>query len=162
MKDESGKPLRAGTTLCAVYIREGKMNWLSVGDSKIYIFKGGKFICLTNEHNYMYLANMNKDNENFKIDPNARHDALVSFIGAKNLMYIDINDEPLELEDGDVIILCSDGLYKSLHEEDIVLQLFKEENDMQIVVENMISEVMKKANGTQDNTTVVVMKYKNE
>ena len=62
---------------------------------------------------------------------------------------------------GDIIILCSDGLYKNLSEEQI--QVIAEDNDinMQLTSDRLIerSRVLKKES-KQDNTSVLVLKYK--
>ena len=37
---KNGKPLRAGTTMVTVVADGGKLYWLSIGDSRIYIIRG--------------------------------------------------------------------------------------------------------------------------
>lgn len=160
LKSNSGQPLRAGTTMVSVIVRDGQLHWCSVGDSKIYIFKEGIFKCLTNEHNYKFLADQMKNDSSFQYDPNARQDALVSFLGAEELKYIDINQEPITLADGDVVMLCSDGLYKALSEEDIVKFLIDDTVSVEETAKLLTGEALKKSKGAQDNTTVVVLRYK--
>ena len=88
-------------------------------------------------------------------------DALTSFIGIQNLSLIDLPTNPIKLEVGDIIILCSDGLYKNLSDEQI--QVIAEDNDinMQLTSDRLIerSRVLKKES-KQDNTSVLVLKYK--
>ena len=160
LKTNDGQSLKAGTTMAAAVIKEGELHWCSVGDSKIYIFKDGIFKCLTNEHNYKFLSEQMKNDNSFVYDPNARKDALVSYLGAGELKYIDINQEPIKLADGDVIMLCSDGLYKVLSEEDIVKHLMDDTAPPEETAKNLTSEALRNSRGAQDNTTVVVLRYK--
>ena len=161
LKNEDGNPLGAGTTMVMTVIKDGRLNWAAVGDSKIYLLRNDELVTLTNEHNYSFMVERKKDDDDFVFNPNTRPDALVSYLGAPKLQYIDINAQPLELADGDVLILCSDGLYKNLNEEQIKVMFLSENQDMQRLAEMLTTAAGMAAAGTnQDNTTVVVLKYK--
>lgn len=162
IQNENGEHFHGGTTLVAILIQNGMLYWCSVGDSKLYLFHEGRFQCLTNEHNYSFMAEQRKTDETFSFDSTVRKDALVSYLGAIELTYVDLNQTPFELSDGDMLLLCSDGLYKTLTEDEMVMQLMLEEYDMQKVADNLTGCVWEKMNASQDNTTVVVLKYKNE
>lgn len=160
LKDEDGNPLKAGTTMVMTIVKNGKLYWAAVGDSKIYLLRGDEIVSLNNEHNYSFLVEMKKDDENFVFNPNMRPDALVSYLGAPKLHYIDVNTQPLELMDNDILILCSDGLYKNLNEEQIKIMFLSENQNMQRVAEMLTTAASMDAVGfNQDNTTVVVFKY---
>mgnify|MGYP003295804275 CR=1 FL=1 len=160
LKDEDGNPLRAGTTMVMTVIRGSYLNWISVGDSKIYLLRENEIVSLTNEHNYSFLVEKHKDDDGFIFNPSTRPDALVSYLGAPTLQYIDLNAEPLKLINNDVLILCSDGLYKNLNEEQIKVLFLSEKQDMQRFAEMLTTAATIDAAGmSQDNTTVVVLKY---
>lgn len=161
LKNENGMPMKAGTTMAATIIKNGLLHWVSVGDSKIYLLKAGRFTCLTNEHNYTFLAEQKKDDRNFIYDPNVRRDALVSYLGTAELAYIDINQEPVQLEEEDSVLVCSDGLYKSLSEEQIVSLLLNINMEPEEIARRLTSEALKWSKGSQDNTTAVVLRYRN-
>lgn len=153
---------KAGTTAVFVLIKNGLLHWASVGDSKIYLLKNGKLSCLTNEHNYRFMAKKRKFDRSFRFNPDVRQDALVSYLGSSHPAYIDIHPRPLKLDDGDMILLCSDGLYKALQEEQIVEQLLKHGDFVEETAAALTSEALKNSKGSQDNTTAVVLKYKNK
>lgn len=161
LRTEEGTYVKCGTTMVAVSIKEGKMNWLSVGDSKIYLLRGNVMSTLTNEHNYKFMASCRENDNSFIFNQDIRPDALVSFLGAESLTYIDINPEPMELLDGDTVILCSDGLYKSLTEEQIKVIFSYEYENLQKAAEFLTTAATMEARVHQDNTTVIVLKYKN-
>lgn len=159
LTDAHGNALRAGTTMVMALIREGLLHWASVGDSKIYLLKQGVLKCITNEHNYDFMVRQKSGDAGFRYDPNVRKDALVSYLGAGGLEYVDINQAPVELHDGDMLLLCSDGLYKNLSEE-AMTEIMQESGDMDEVAENMTAAALVNARGSQDNTTVIILKYK--
>ena len=58
-----------------------------------------------------------------------------------------------------MLLLCSDGLYKNLSEETMT-EIMQESGDMDEVAENMTAAALVNARGSQDNTTVIILKYK--
>ena len=131
LTNTAGEPLRSGTTMVMVVIKDGYLRWTSVGDSKIYLIRKQEIFPLTNEHNYLFMAEQRKDDESFEFNPQVRGDALVSYLGVGELPYIDISEKPLKLKEGDIVVLCSDGLYRSLSEEQIKVMFLSENQDME-------------------------------
>lgn len=162
LKNSQGMSLRAGTTMIMATIKEGYLNWISVGDSKIFLIRDSKMFCLTKEHNYEFMAEEKRNDENFRFNPEVRKDALVSYLGAEELTYIDLNQRPFELFDKDMVLLCSDGLYKSLSEEQIRVMFLSESTDMNRAAKMLTEAAMLNAVGKQDNTTVIVLQYRKE
>ena len=162
MTDETGNHIKSGTTAAAVLIKENRLHWVSVGDSKIYILKNGALQCVTEQHNYRYLSEQKRYDSTFRFDPNVRQDALVSYIGAGNLPYIDLSPPNMILDDGDMIMLCSDGLYNTLSEHQIKAVMMSDQNTIGEMADALIESVVMRKKKNQDNTTVVVLKYKKE
>ena len=162
MTDETGNHIKSGTTVAAVLIKGNRLHWVSVGDSKIYILKNGALQCVTEQHNYRYLSEQKRYDSTFRFDPNVRQDALVSYIGAGNLPYIDLSPPNMILDDGDMIMLCSDGLYNALSEHQIKAVMMSEQNTIGEMADALTESVVMRKNKNQDNTTVVVLKYKKE
>ena len=105
---------RSGSTLVAVHIREERLHWLSVGDSGIFLMRNGGVFQLNREHtclNQLFLQELERepiDKQRALSDPDAPR--LTSFVGINRLTEVDLNLRPLELERGDVLLLCSDGI----------------------------------------------------
>lgn len=157
---EDGKLLGAGTTIVSVLIRNGGLYWLSVGDSKIYIYRRGKMICPVREHNYrMLLDQMFAEG---KIDSAAyskelpKAEALVSYLGIGGLKYIEVNPSPFLLEPGDQILLCSDGLYKSL-EEAAILAVLDHRMALEVKVKMLLDQALANGGTKQDNTSIILI-----
>lgn len=163
LQDEAGKQMRAGTTIVSTIIFEDKLYWLSIGDSRIYIIRGDEFVQVNQEHNYK--MHLDAEFETGKISEwdylrlLGRGDALISYLGIGNLSLMDINQVPFRLQDGDVILLCSDGLYKGLDNNEILEIIQYELPDVDTAASELTRIVMEKTIGSQDNTSVILIQY---
>lgn len=162
LKDDSGKSLNAGTTLISVAIQDGKLYWISVGDSRIYLVRNGKMICITHDHNYSMILNQKVQKgilTKEQADNDPQKDALVSFIGMGGVKYLDINSKPFELADSDMLILCSDGLYRTVENAEILEVLSANETDMKQAARKLTSLAISKNKRGQDNTSVITIRF---
>lgn len=166
LKDDNGESiLGAGTTLVSVIVEDGHLNWASVGDSRIYIVRGNEILCITTDHNYMMLLKERVKRGEITqemAEKNPQKEALISYIGIGGVHYVDFNARPLSLSKGDYIILCSDGLYRSLSEEEIKETVLSFEDDTQGAAYRLTLMAMNKNNKFQDNTSVVVLRYQEQ
>ncbi|MBP2652482.1 MAG: hypothetical protein H6Q73_51 [Firmicutes bacterium] len=144
-----------GTTLVAALIHNDYLYWVSVGDSRIYLYRDGKLSRLTTDHTYaMELRKAVQAGRMTVADAESHPDrhALVSYVGLSELRYIDRPIEPIQLVAGDKVVLCSDGLYNSINDEEIAATLMtgNEEKLMQLA--------LSKALPYQDNITIETLR----
>jgi len=164
MKGEDGSPSRSGSTVTAVCVRESSLFWLSVGDSRIYIFRGGELVRATKDHSYKYLLDAQlsagKISEEAYKAGMVQGEALVSFLGIGGLPFIESNDIPFRLRPEDRILLTSDGLYKLVSDEGIRTAL-KENPDIKDALNALEEKASKSAeNINRDNMTVALIRIK--
>lgn len=165
---EDGGPLKGGTTVVSVVIQGSTLYWLSVGDSRIYLLRGERMQAVTRDHNYRTRLNealragriTRQEYEREEKTPKA--EALVSFIGMKRLEMADVGKLPVALAPGDIVLLCSDGLYKSLDESQILAMIKDNEVDMQIAADRLVDMALSFRQGGHDNTSVVLVKYEGD
>lgn len=147
----------AGSTLCAVVIKDGRLYWLSIGDSRIYLYRNGSLRQLNKEHNYEKVLNEKVLNGELSLaqavnDPNRA--ALTSYIGMGEIEEIDLNRDIFPVFKGDSVLLCSDGLYRALSEEEMAFAL---KNAGTNVCDVLVKRALAKNIEAQDNITVVLM-----
>lgn len=160
--DENGERLHAGTTLASVVIQGNTLHWASVGDSHIYLIRNGQIQCITNDHNYLMILQEKIEQGELTKEEAEEHpkkEALVSYVGMGGVKYIDINTKPFELINGDYIVICSDGLYRTVSEEDIKGITCGIE-DAKDVAACLTEYAMRAEKSNQDNTSVIVIQYK--
>lgn len=160
-EDTGGRRLQAGTTIVAAIIQKGGLYWLSVGDSKLYFIRGHEILSLNVEHNYRMELNTLLRQGRLTAQEYAaeeyKAEALTSYLGIGGLSVMDVSPRAYPLKEGDIILLASDGLYRSLHEEEILAIIQKNRQDMQRAAQALTAAVGGRKK--QDNTSVVVMRY---
>jgi len=164
LKDKSGKPLNAGSTVVALLISNKQLYWSSVGDSRAYLFRNGEFVQFTLDHNYQTVLLEKKnagliDEEELE-NEKGRAEALISFLGIGELNLIDYNDEALQLMKDDKIIIMSDGLYKLVPDEEIarVIDNFNNIGEALQALEMKARKCAKTKSISRDNMTVALIK----
>lgn len=154
----------AGTTLVAVVFKKELLYWLSVGDSRIYIIRKNEIVPITRNHSYSLeleqLIQIGKiTEEEAANDP--KRNALISYMGIEHLTIIDSNRNPFPLESGDAVLLCSDGLYNSLSDQEIFEILDRHNEDILECARVLPIYALDNAKGGLDNTSVILFRYQN-
>lgn len=164
LTNEEGEPLSAGTTLVAVSVKNGNFQWISVGDSKIYVLRGENLFCMAKEHNYLTLLNERLQEGSISEEEYAsevkRGAALISYLGMGNISIMDAYPKPVELQEGDIILLCSDGLYKALSEQQITEIIRSYPGDLNTAAKVLQEQAALAAGRVQDNTSIVMLSYR--
>ncbi len=162
LTNEKNEIINSGSTLVSIAIENGNMYWVSVGDSRIYLIRGNKMAQITTDHNYYYLLRQQAENGIITFEEaenNPKGEALISYIGLGHDGEIGGNQKPIQLKSGDLILLCSDGLYKALSDQEIYDIASACNNNVASVATALTSATMMKQRKAQDNTTVVLIKY---
>lgn len=160
--DEAGNPLKAGTTMVGAMIVNGGLYWVSVGDSHAYILRNNQLVCITKEHNLMMLLRQKVDRGDMteaEAQSHPQKEALISYIGMGGVKYIDMNQKPLPLQHNDYVIICSDGLYRTVSDREISQIVTSFGADVQSAADALTEAAMAKGKKHQDNTSVIVMLY---
>ena len=158
---ELGKPGDIGTTLVAVVCHEEKLYWISVGDSRAYLIHAGQIKKLTNDHNFG--AQLDREVREKEIDPkiarqHPHREHLTSYLGGEDIAEIDLVANPRMLSGGDLVLVCTDGVFNSLDSEELTGAATSQAED---IAEAVVREVAKKNRSTQDNASVVAMRVEN-
>lgn len=158
---EDGKG--SGTTMVACIAEDNKLYWASVGDSRIYIIRGNQMQQVTRDHNYllklkeMVAAGQMTEQEAYS---NRQKEALISFLGIGNVKLMDVNVQPFELQYGDTVMLCSDGITKTLSDEHIKKIILEDMVKINKKAEALVEAAVHANSYSQDNTSVAIIQYK--
>lgn len=141
-----------GTTVVAATIIGRKLYVANVGDSRLYIINDA-IQQVTNDHSYIEeMIRMGKvDRELAKT--HEKRNVITRAIGASEKIDIDIFE--VDLEDKDVVLMCTDGL-SNMVPDDQIYQIVVSERETQIIGQALVNEA--NINGGQDNITVIVLK----
>jgi len=139
------------TTVVACLLQGNSAYWAHCGDSRLYMVRGGELLARTRDHSYqelrkMAIAGLEKVNRN----------VLFTCLGSPSKPIYDITG-PVTLEQGDRILLCSDGLWGTLSDDTIVRQIARQA--VAHAVPDLVEDALRKAGEHSDNVTVIAMEW---
>ena len=146
-----GKPGMGCTATCA-YIENDTLAIAHVGDSRAYLLHEGTLIRVTRDHSYVEeLVDAGEITaDEARVHPN--RSVITRALGSDPAMYAD--HFTLHIEEGDRLILCSDGLSSMIPDSDIE-NIATQSSSAQICVDNLVDAAL--AAGGHDNVTVAVV-----
>lgn len=148
---------RSGSTLTAGLIRGGAFHYLSIGDSRICLYRGGVLYQLNREHVYsneLYIRYVNGEETLEGAANHPKGAGLTSFLGMGRLKYIDLPAEPVMVRPGDRFILMSDGVYNALTPQELAAALSRGPGQ---TAQALNEAIRAKAYQNQDNYTAVIL-----
>lgn len=148
-----------GSTVVAAVVSQYGLDWISVGDSPLWLFRDGKLRRLNADHSMApVLANLvavgRMTEEEAATDPK-RH-ALRSAVMGDEIHMIDVSSQPVAIRKSDRLLLASDGLM-TLEDGEIadILQNMQDAT-LSEVADALIQAVEEVGHPNQDNTTVLI------
>ena len=148
-----------GSTLVAAVVSSEGLNWISVGDSPLWLFREGKLERLNADHSMApvladLVATGRMTAEEAARDP-SRH-SLRSAVMGDDIHLIDVSSQPVAVEQGDRLLLASDGLM-TLSDQEIEAILKKTQDvPLEDSAAALIQAVEAAEQPHQDNTTVLL------
>ena len=147
-----------GTTLAAAVMHDQSLYWISAGDSRVYFHREGHLTCLTADHTYA--ADLSEQVDKGEITQAAalthpERASLTSYLGLDTLPKVERSLRPFPVQPGDCTLICSDGLYRALSEEEIAAGL---QNESSQICDVLVQRALAKGIPAQDNITVLTLK----
>lgn len=139
------------TTLVAAILQGDGATWVHCGDSRLYVIRDGELLTRTRDHSYLEQQNAGV----IKLERLNRN-ILFSCLGSPSKPVFDITG-PVVLQQGDKLLLCSDGLWGTLTDNEIVRHLAA--NHVSAAVPDMVEHALRKGGEHSDNVTVLAMEW---
>jgi serine/threonine protein phosphatase PrpC len=139
-----------GTTIAAVLLTGNKASIAHIGDSRVYLVRSGDIEQLTDDHSVVNeqvrLALITKE----EASQSQIKNILTKALGIGPDMEPDLHE--MTLFDGDILLLCSDGLHGMVSDETILATVISAD-DPDTVCDSLVGKALE--NGGGDNVTVV-------
>ncbi|MGE0628278.1 MAG: PP2C family serine/threonine-protein phosphatase [Hyphomicrobiaceae bacterium] len=150
-----------GSTLVGASFGPEGLEWVSVGDSPLYLFRRGEIALLNEDHSLApaldELAASGKITvEQARSDP--RRHMLRSAVTGEELDLVDISQKPLTLEAGDYVLLASDGIHALETGEIARIVTAYAKDGAQAVASALMRAVEGVRDPHQDNTTIIAVR----
>jgi protein phosphatase len=153
MASEPGKQ-GMGTTMTAVLVDGSEFHVANVGDSRVYLISTRGIRQLTNDHSFVAEA-MKRGQSRDEAMATPWRDALTRSIGTEEDVDVDVFG-PFPLEDDTAFLICSDGLYKTLSDDEL-RDLFVRSGGTRGAAQAMVSAAFD--GGSDDNISVAIAEY---
>ena len=141
-----------GTTLCAAGLLDnGRVVLAHVGDSRAYLWRDGTLTPLTQDHTVTAELVRHGELSEEQARTHPHRGVLTRALGVGP--DVEIDRSTLAVEEGDRIVVCSDGLFNELSGEEIATAVARG-GDVAAIVDNLVESAI--AHGGRDNVSVVV------
>ena len=142
------------TTAVGCVIDDKELNYFNTGDSRFYFFSNGTLSCMSKDHSVSQMSvemgEMTFDDIRFDADRNK----LLKVLGNSANSDAGTIYRPIQYKSGDAFLLCSDGFWEYVLEEEMEIDLSKSKTAKEWI-EFMTVRLLLKFSGNNDNFTVV-------
>ncbi len=145
-----------GTTLTVAFSVGDDLFIAHAGDSRAYIFRDGSLFQITNDHTLVQLLI-----ESGRLSPEEarryhRRNVVTNVVGGP-IDGVSAEIHKVRLEDGDIVLLCSDGLTELVKDAEIAETLAAHASDPHEACRRLVEQALE--GGGPDNVTVLVGRY---
>ena len=137
------------TTAVMLLIRQMRAYIINIGDSRAYLFRKGRLQRVTEDHTYVSELLKQGRISKAEAEVHPKRNMITRALGSEETMIPDFYQ--LNLTIGDRILLCTDGLYNEVSDEEICAMIESKPNSEELVLALIRSAC---DNGGKDNITV--------
>jgi serine/threonine protein phosphatase PrpC len=144
-----------GTTIVAALIEQDRLTFCGVGDSRLYVLKPESFDQLT--HDDSWVATVLAKEPGVDEATLARHPmrhVLTNVVGARDETEVEVGERPLE--NGETLLLCSDGLHGTIDDQ-TMSTILAERGNLEELAERLIAAALERE--ASDNVTALLVRY---
>lgn len=151
---ETRMPDTPRTTIVAAVVQGGSVSWIHCGDSRFYLVRHGKLLMRTRDHSFA--ERRESDADKGKLHARINRNILFSCLGSPIKPALNLAG-PFTLQQGDRLMLCSDGLWHSLSDVDIVQEL--DHAPVHEAVPELVRRALIQGGAGSDNVTVIALEW---
>lgn len=151
-------PITPKTTCVAALLQQGFAWWAHVGDSRLYVMRNGQFRQRTRDHSYVEQLYRSGQIAAEERKVHKRRNYVTRCLGGEDKSAQPTISLPFPLCREDVLLLCTDGLWGAIDDDDLLLAW-----NNPAPVESVLAELTERAAQLRapesDNVTAVAVRY---
>jgi serine/threonine protein phosphatase PrpC len=147
---------RATAAVCL--IQRDRMLWAHVGDSRIYLIRDKRVMTRTRDHTHVEMLLQQGLISESQINEHPMRNFVESCLGGEIEMSILSESGPLDVQVGDCIMLCSDGLWSGFKDYEFAEQLGRADMELQDLNKHLCEVAVNRNFPISDNTSSVLLK----
>lgn len=144
------------TTIVVAVVQAGLLSWIHCGDSRLYLVRQGELLARTRDHSFLEQRRGGAAAAALTLPQSGNRNVLFTCLGSPTQPVLDVTG-PVALQQGDKLMLCSDGLWGSLSDVDIVYHLSRQ--PVSEAVPDLVEDALRKAGAGSDNVTCIAMEW---
>lgn len=142
------------TTIVIAVVQAGLVSWTHCGDSRFYLLRDGIVLTRTRDHSLIE-QNLSRPPE-ARINKRINRNVLFTCLGSP-ARPIFMLDGPVALQQGDRVMLCSDGLWSTVPEKDLLHGLCHK--SVAVAVPDVVELALRLGGATCDNVTCIALEW---
>lgn len=153
-KTEEYKFFSLKTTVVIFITDFKKTRWAHIGDSRLYRFSKGKLVFQTKDHSVPQMMVNSGEISSEQIREHEDRGRLTRVFDDENEVKPEILEKPVKLKRKDAFLLCTDGLWENVWEEEMANELKKAETQEQWL-KSLKSILLSRVDQNHDNYSAI-------
>ncbi len=150
--------IKPRTTAVVALIQDGIARWSHAGDSRLYIFRNGEALHRTLDHSYVQQLEHHGLITPDEMETHPQRNYVTRCLGG-NISSPEITvSKSVRLKDGDIILLCSDGLWAHANERAMAEQ-FSSDKPFTNMINTLVQMAAEEAAPKSDNVSAIGMRW---
>ena len=142
------------TTIVVAVLQSGGISWTHCGDSRLYMVRRSALLARTKDHSLIEQNLVRLTGS--AASHSSNRNVLFTCLGSPTKPVFSVAG-PVALQQGDRVMLCSDGLWSSLSEDDIVFELSQKPVDA--AVPDLVEKALRQGGEASDNVTCIALEW---
>ena len=143
------------TTLVLAVTNGMSLNFINVGDSRLYYFRKGEILCQTEDHSVSAASVRLGEMEYSQIRKDEDRNLLLKVMGENETLNIENSFHSIDIMPDDAFLLCSDGFWEYVFEQEMMIDLLKSKTPEEWLNYMFKRVLTKSMNENNDNFTAI-------
>ena len=141
-----------GTTVVAAYYHNDKVSVAHIGDSRMYRFRAGVLEQITKDHSFVQELIDKGLLTKEEARASNKKNVVTRALGVAPVVEVEVHEH--EVEEGDVYLMCSDGLHDLVTDHDIENSLIELSSNLNELAGHLVN--LANVSGGKDNISIVL------
>jgi serine/threonine protein phosphatase PrpC len=143
-----------GTTIVAATFHGHRLSYSSVGDSRLYVFRGTELRQLTRDDSWVVMLGEEAKIDAASLSRHPMRHVLTNVVGTR--LELDVATGEIDLSAGDLIVMSTDGLHETISEDTMVAEL-RQASGLDAAGERLVAAAL--SAGGHDNISLILARY---
>ena len=150
--------IKPRTTAVIALIQDNTAYWVHAGDSRFYLFRDKKILARTTDHSYVELLRRRGAITSSECATHPQRNYVTRCLGGNQLSIDFSRGTPTPLLPGDILLLCSDGLWGAMDNSSLIQGIYTDQ-PLTERIEHVVQRAEKIAAPESDNITAIALEW---